>query len=250
MSPQTNRDPSPAQRVLPETPAVFQSVSAALRDRLRAGEWRAGDRLPSISQLAVEYGVGTGSIREALRSLQTMGLVRIEHGRGVFVVNLPAGADLALHFESGGTGLLVALAEARRIIEPELVALAAERATDQELDEINTLAHTMEEQAAHGLDFVDPDMGFHRRIAQAARNPVLAQMMDGIHDLFLVSRVMTARDPGMTARAVRYHILIAEALRGRNANQARLLMHAHTEDTVTTLTAMRADEMHLHDSGR
>ncbi len=250
MSPHMKVDSPPVQRSLPESPAVFQSVSAALRDRLRAGEWRPGERLPSIAQLATEYGVGTGSIREALRSLQTMGLVRIEHGRGVFVVSLPAGADLALHFESAGTGLLVALAEARRIIEPELVALAAERGTDQELDEISALAHAMEEQAAHGLDFVDPDMNFHRRIAQAARNPVLAQMMDGIHDLFLVSREMTARDPGMTARAVRYHILIAEALRGRNANQARLLMHAHTEDTVTTLTAMRADEMHPHDPGR
>lgn len=226
-----------------ENAAVFQSVSGALRDRLRAGEWRPGDRLPSITQLAHEYRVGTGSVREALRSLQSIGLVKIEHGRGVFVVDMPASAELALHFDGAGTGLLLALAEARTIVEPELVALAAARATDQELIEIEELAKTMEIQAAKGIDFVDPDLNFHRRIAQAARNPVLTQMMDSIHDLFLASRKVTARDPGMTARAVRYHNLIAEALRGRNANQARLLMHAHTEDTVSTLMGMRAKEM-------
>ncbi len=243
MSHPSKLDAASVSRVTHDPSAVFQSVSAALRDRLRVGEWRPGERLPSIAQLASEYGVGTGSIREALRSLQSVGLVRIEHGRGVFVVDRPAAADLALHFAGAGTGLLLALAEARRIIEPELVALAAVRATDQELSEIDDLAHAMEQQAAQGLDFIDPDMNFHRRIAEAARNPVLAHLMDSIHDLFLVSREMTSRDPGMTARAVRYHILIGEALRGRNANQARLLMNAHTEDTVTTLMAMRAHEM-------
>ena len=243
MSPQNKADVPPVQRVLPETPAVFQSVSAALRDRLRAGEWRAGDRLPSIAQLAAEYGVGTGSVREALRSLQSIGLVKIEHGRGVFVLEMPMSAELALHFEGAGTGLLLALAEARRIIEPELAALAAARGTDQELIEIDDMARTMEDQATRGIDFVDPDLSFHRRIAQAARNPVLTQMMESINDLFLASRKVTARDPGMTARAVRYHNLIAEALRSRNANQARLLMHAHTEDAVNTLMGMRAKEM-------
>ena len=226
-----------------EPAAVFQSVSGALRERIRAGEWRPGDRLPSITQLAAEYGVGTGSVREALRSLQSIGLVKIEHGRGVFVLEIPMAAELALHFEGAGTGLLLALAEARRIIEPELAALAAARGTDQELIEIDDMARTMEDQATRGIDFVDPDLSFHRRIAQAARNPVLSQMMESINDLFLASRKVTARDPGMTARAVRYHNLIAEALRSRNANQARLLMHAHTEDAVNTLMGMRAKEM-------
>lgn len=236
--------PTSVGRGAHEGAAVFQSVSGALRERLREGEWRPGDRLPSITQLAHEYRVGTGSVREALRSLQSIGLVKIEHGRGVFVVDMPASAELALHFDGAGTGLLLALAEARTIVEPELVALAAARATDQELVEIEELAKAMEMQAAKGIDFVDPDLNFHRRIAQAARNPVLTQMMDSIHDLFLASRKVTARDPGMTARAVRYHNLIAEALRGRNANQARLLMHAHTEDTVNTLMGMRAKELH------
>ncbi len=230
-------------RAAHETTAVFHSVSAALRERIRQGEWRPSERLPSITQLAVEYGVGTGSIREALRSLQSLGLVKIEHGRGVFVLEMPAAAELALHFDGAGVGLLLALAEARRIVEPELVALAAARATEQELVEIEELAAVMEARASDGLDFLEPDLKFHRRIAEAARNPVLTQMMEGIHDLFLVSREMTSRDPGMTGRAVRYHNLIAEALRGRNANQARLLMHAHTEDIVNTLMGMRAKEL-------
>src|SRR5262245_144207 len=104
---------------------VFQAVFAELRQRIRSGEWLPGERLPSITSLAKEMDVSTGSVREALRSLQSMGLVRIEHGRGVFVADSPPSTDLARRFQDVSLGLIVALAEARRILEPELAALAA-----------------------------------------------------------------------------------------------------------------------------
>ena len=62
---------------------VFRTVSEDLVQRIRTGEWLPNERLPSIAQLARELGASTGSVREALRSLQSSGLVRIEHGRGV-----------------------------------------------------------------------------------------------------------------------------------------------------------------------
>lgn len=217
---------------------VFQAVCDDLRQRIRRGDWLPGERLPSIAQLARTIGVGTGSVREALRSLESIGLVRIEHGRGVFVTS-PNGPDgLARHFEAGSSGLLLALAETRRLLEPELAALAAERGTAAELDEILGLAKQMEARALQGLDFADPDMLFHRRIAEAAHNPVLQQMMAGVNDLVRESRQVTAREPGMTARAVRYHVLIAEALRDHHPAQARLLMLAHMNDALNGVLAL------------
>jgi GntR family transcriptional repressor for pyruvate dehydrogenase complex len=222
-----------AELRLGQESAVFQLVYDDLLQRIRAGEWPPGTRLPSIARLARSLRVSTGSVREALRSLQSMGLVRIEHGRGVFVTGARPAGELAGHFATSQTGLLVALAEARRILEPELAALAAERASDVELAEIDGLARAMEEQARLGLDFVEPDLSFHYRIAEAARNPVLLRMLESIHDLLIESRSVTEREPGMTPRAVRYHLLIAEALCERDAAQARLLMLAHMNHALS-----------------
>lgn len=216
---------------------VFSAVYGELEQRIRRGEWMAGSKLPSISQLARELHVGAGSVREALRALETIGLVRIAHGSGVFVADMLAVASLPNHFQHRDAGLLLALAETRRIIEPELAALAAERGSDQELHEIESLAHQMELQAHDGNDFLAPDVQFHRSIAKAAHNPVLFQMMESVNDLFVETRTLTSRQPGMTARAVSYHLLIAEALRGRNASQARLLMLAHMNDSLSGVLA-------------
>ena len=219
---------------------VFRIVFEDLKQRIRRGEWLPGARLPSIARLAKDLEVSTGSVREALRSLQSIGLVKIEHGRGVFVTGSSPSTELAGHLHNVSTGLMVALAETRRILEPELAALTAERGTDDELEEIIRLAQRMDEEAQQGLDFVEPDVQFHRCIAQAARNPILYQMMESVNDLFLESRRVTSVEPGMTARSVRYHLLIADALRDRNAPQARLLMLAHMNDTLNGVLAAAA----------
>lgn len=235
--------PPPPLELLAESASgnqVFQGVIDTLKQRIRRGEWLPGERLPSISRLAKTLEVSTGSVREALRSLQSIGLVKIEHGRGVFVTGWRPTTDMASHFQNVNTGMIVALAETRRILEPELAALAAERGTDAELTEIQALAKDMEDKALQGIDFVVPDVQFHQQIAHAARNPIMFRMMESINELFLESRQLTSLEPGMTARAVRYHLLIAEALRDRNAAQARLLMLAHMNDTLSSLLAVEA----------
>jgi GntR family transcriptional repressor for pyruvate dehydrogenase complex len=219
---------------------VFPVVVEALSQRIRGGAWLPGERLPSIARLAKELAVSTVTVREALRSLQSIGLVTIEHGRGVFVTGMHFATDLSSHFQDVSIGLVVALAETRRILEPELAAMAAERGATEELAEIERLAKQMEDDARQGIDFVEPDAQFHRRIAQAARNPILFQMMESVNHLFLESRRITSMEPGMTARAVRYHLLIADALCERNPAQARLLMLAHMNDALSSLLAAQS----------
>ena len=206
---------------------VYHHIFEKLQDRIRGGDWLPGERIPSITQLAQEFRVGAGSIREALRSLQSIGLVKIEHGSGVYVVGTRPSTELSSHFQKVGDGLVIALAETRRIIEPELASLAAERATDEELAEIERLVREMEENSQHGKDFAELDVLFHRQIAQSARNSILYQTMESVSDLFLESRRAILLDPDALLRALRYHALIAEALKLRNSPQARLLMQGH-----------------------
>jgi len=219
---------------------VYRVVLDDLQQRIRRGAWLPGARLPSITQLAKEFHVGTGSVREALQSLQSIGLVKIEHGRGIFVTSSRPSTDLSSHFQDVGAGQMVALAETRRILEPELAALAAERGTDEELAEIEGLARQMEEDARQGGDFAELDVQFHRSIAHAARNPILYRTIEGVRDLFLESRRLIVMEPKSTVRTARYHLLIAEALRSRNAPQAQLLMQAHMSDMFNDVLAAEA----------
>lgn len=221
---------------------IFGSLLTELQLRIRKGEWQSGSHLPSITHLAHSFGVSTGSVREALRSLQSMGIVRIEHGRGVIVITNQTSETVQLPQSSSTIANVIALAEARRLIEPELAALASERGSDIELTEILQLAITMEQHVVAGLDFGESDTAFHHAIAHAAHNPVLSQMMLSMHNLFLLSRQLTSNEVGMTDRAVRYHRLIADAIQSRNASQARLLMLAHMNDALGSVLALEAQQ--------
>ena len=219
---------------------VYENIFEELQQRIRQGDWLPGDRIPSIAQLAKELQVGAGTIREALRSLQSIGMIKIEHGSGVYVTGARPSTELSSHFQNMGDGLLLALAETRRILEPELASLAAERGTDEELTEIEGLVRQMEEEDKKGNDFAELDVLFHRQIAHAARNPILYQTMEGVSDLFLESRRAILLDPNAVLRALRYHALIAEALRLRNASQARLLMQGHMNSMLDEVLASQA----------
>lgn len=221
---------------------VYHNVIEKLQQRIRQADWLPGDRLPSIAQLAKEMHVGAGSIREALRSLQSIGLIKIEHGSGVYVTGTRPATELSSHFENLGDGLLISLAETRRIMEPEIAFLAAERGTDQELIEIETLVRKMEEEGKNGNDFAELDVLFHRKIAYAARNEILFQTMEGVSDLLLDSRRAILLDPNSLLRALRYHALISEALISRNPPQARLLMQGHMNSMLDEVLASEAQK--------
>jgi GntR family transcriptional repressor for pyruvate dehydrogenase complex len=220
---------------------VFQILKEDLHQRIRRGDWRPGDRLPSIVQLAKDLAASTGSVREALRSLQSLGLVQIAHGRGVFVTAAQSSPTLARNFHNAARESLVELAEVRRIVEPELAALAAERGTDTQLNDIARLASQMEVQARPGRAFAEPaelDDHIHCCIALAACNPTLSRMIEQITALSQERRALTFMAPSTAAREVHYHQLIAEALCDRNAAQARLLMLSHMHDVLGNTLAI------------
>ena len=219
---------------------VYTSVFEELQERIRRGDWLPGARLPSITRLAQELKVGTGSLREALQSLQSIGQVKIEHGRGVFVASRHPYTDISRHFQDVGAGQMIALAETRRILEPELTALAAERGTAEELIAIENLAWQMEAVAQQGGDFAELDVLFHQSIARAARNPILVRTMQGVQDLFMESRLQRKLIPAQIVSTAHYHLLIAQAMQARNAPQARLLMQAHMSDMLNEVLSNEA----------
>jgi len=216
-----------------KTILIYETVLDELKRRIADGGLRPGERLPSVQELSREFHVGVSSIREALRVLAATGIVRIEQGRGVFVSAHPPPVDeLRDRFTITEAASLAHLIEARRIIEPEVAALAADRATPAQVERIRECARRMDRNFHAGRDWMDADLGFHTALAEAAGNPVIAGMLQSANDLLVDSRRETMRDRAISERACYFHLLIASAVADHKPMLARALMHEHMDDAV------------------
>lgn len=212
---------------------IYEAVLDEIKRRIADGELRPGQRLPSNQQLSQELHVGVSSVREALRVLSSAGVLDIRHGSGVFVSpQPPPPEELRKRFMETEVDSLNSLMEARRIIEPEVAALAAERATPEQINRIQEYAERMQRNFRAGRDWMEADIGFHTTIYEAARNPVLEGMLQHASDLLLDSRRYSMRDRGVSERACRFHLLIASAIAEHKPVLARALMQEHMEDAV------------------
>lgn len=215
----------------------YEQIADLLLADLRRGALQPGERLPGERQLAEHYGVGRASIREALAALVVRGLVQTRQGAGSFFV-ADALERLARADDAGaaltGLGLPAdagpaAVLEARRILEPEIVALAARRASaDPEIDALLTIMEDNKDPSDpdQRRRWSDADRRFHRQFAVATANPVLLAIADHLADLMDQPLWQQLRDesiavPGRTTLQLAEHRLIAAAVAEGDPDGAR-----------------------------
>jgi GntR family transcriptional regulator, transcriptional repressor for pyruvate dehydrogenase complex len=214
-------------------PVARQSLSDGLAERVRqliqAEGFGPGDRLPSIAYMARRFGVGHPTLREALKKLETLGVVTIRHGSGVYVGRDNNSLVISNPIYSGAfTGkLLVDLVEARVPVELTSVRLAAANATAEHL-------RTMKSLLAQAADSLDDDgsltrinMAFHREIASASGNAVLGQLLEVLTEVFQEEQRVILSIYGSRQKDHDEHVQIYEALAERNADLAVQRMSAH-----------------------
>jgi len=155
---------------------LADQAAELLLQRIRAGEWRLGEKLPGETTLAPQLGVGRSTVREAIRQLAGRGVLASRQGAGVFVtaVDVPDEWDAVVRRAD-----IVEVLEARIAIEVEAAALAAERRTPAELRAMRRALADREVKRASIEEHVDADWVFHRRIVEAAHNPILVELFDG-----------------------------------------------------------------------
>ncbi|MBV8151050.1 MAG: FadR family transcriptional regulator [Candidatus Eremiobacteraeota bacterium] len=200
--------------------------------RIVCGEWPSGDVLPSESALCEMFGVARSSVREALRVLEEKGLIEIRHGLRSRV-NPPEQWQflddqiLRVRRENGTMPPFVRdLFEARAIIECEVAALAAQRATPDDLRLLEASVEQMENTAADQAAFVETDFEFHRQLFQTAGNRVLMRVLRPTRELLEYTfEQKTAGSAPDTMIAD--HRAIAEAVRAKDASGAREAMRRH-----------------------
>lgn len=170
----------------PEGPRkrLYEEIAARIEAHLRARKFKPGDRLPPERELAQQLGVSRPSLREAMIALETAGLIEVLVGSGTFVRALaPDGFKLPWSsVGDAGPGVREQF-EARKLVEPELAALAAEHVTKAQIDTMRRAVFEAAAKFAKGELAEAEDYAFHVTLAEASRNTVLAALVRHLWDL-------------------------------------------------------------------
>jgi len=200
-----------------------------IRTLLEKGALQPGDRIPPERELARTLKISRASLRTGIGYLVAMGVMRVRHGVGTFIKDGPA------EFSKASLGLMSALYgfqfwqmfEARLIIESSLAALAAERSKEEHHAALAEQVAEMFSIADNPEEFLLHDMLFHRIIAKASGNPILAALIETITTAMYEKRRKTVERANYLREMAEMHREIYRAIRARDPIEARKQMENH-----------------------
>lgn len=207
-------------------PALHERVSDWLLADIAEREIEVGARLPTERAMAERFDVSRASVRQALAALQARGLLEIRHGDGIYLRRRPA-ERLAFEAVFSERRRLSEVVEARGALEVSLAGLAAQRRTDEHVDEMWAALDLMDEDIAAGGIGAEGDRRFHAAVTTAARNPLLAELMGYLATLIHDTRIASLSQPGRPPRSSGQHRAIAQAIANGDEVAARAAMQAH-----------------------
>lgn len=233
MSDQTLYEPIARQK-------TYELVAERLLGLISSRRLDPGDPVPSERELVDLYRVGRSSVREALRMLESQGVIRSGANGSFRVAEFGSTLDTSLGFllsvDAADVGELF---ETRRILEGEAAALAASRRTKAQLRAMADAIAGMEDGLDSEERFITADLRFHLLVAQATRNRVLLHLMDAIRALLQRSLSSSYHIPGSPERAIEMHRLILEAVEGRRPEEARQRMQEHVARVERDISGAR-----------
>ncbi|MET4637768.1 FCD domain-containing protein [Mycetocola sp. 2940] len=220
-----------------DEPRAWQVVLESIERDLLDGRLRPGDHLPGERALSADLGVGRSSVREALRVLEVLGLIRTATGSGpnsgAIIVALPGGGMSSLmRLQVAATGFAVAdIVKTRLVLETAVAAELADASPRPDLTASADLLDAMESRALPAAEFLALDAQFHLALAEASGNQVIAATMAGLRssiERYVRQGAATLPSwPETSARLMREHRSILAAIESGEAASARELVHAH-----------------------
>lgn len=212
---------------------IYEEIVDQIKTLMAEGDLKPGDKLLSEREFAEKLQVSRASVREALSALEMMGIVEIKTGEGTFVKETSADAiiqPLAM-FISMERGSFFEIYEVRKIIESAAVSLAAQRATEAEINKIEEALEKMIRMVHDTEQGEHCDTAFHYAIAEATHNSWLIRLMrtisDSFHRTVSAARLNLFRTPGNMEKLAAQHRKIFEAIRDKNPELAQQAMLQH-----------------------
>ena len=212
--------------------SLYELIVDQIKELIISGHLRPGDKLPSERQLAERFGASRHSIREALRVLGAMGVLETTPGGGTRIARQADFALNALTFtQMVQRDFRFSVLEVRKILEPEIAALAAVRASRKDIVELERMVVGMEERIAKGEGYIDVDLGFHLALVNATQNLILAKVINALGNLLILI-------PSTERETAQFHRRIYEAVRARDPAAAQAEMAKHREYIERKLVAL------------
>jgi len=220
-------------------------VIEQIKNIIIEGKLQPGDKLPAERELAERFSVGRTTVREALKALSYVGIIKkVREGT---IVN----RNISSFFIDSLTQMLILkhldfedLFETRKILEVKLAALAARRATIEDIEMIEKILKEMSEKANYNThEFVNADIRFHEAIAEAAQNRVLYEIFVAVRLLLRKAQEEVIKYPGIMKRSLKYHQQIFEAIKKQNVSKAERVMFDHLDDVEKALMSLEVLEL-------
>jgi GntR family transcriptional repressor for pyruvate dehydrogenase complex len=228
---------------------LYLAVVDYLREAIDSGVYPVGGRLPSERELAEELGVSRPVVREAIIVLESRGLVQTRHGAGVFVQTAAEShSDVSVDSDSGPFEVI----EARRLLEGETAALAAELVTERQIAELQRLIDRIGDMRLDEATREKADRAFHVALVRVTDNDVLVGMVEKLWDMRYQSALCEyffrrARESGIEP-PVDEHQKVLDALKARDPEAARAAMREHLARVTENL--LIASEEDVRDRAR
>lgn len=220
------------KKTLPEL-AVEQIITYINQNNLQPG-----DQLPNEIDLMNKLNVGRGTIREAIKSLNSKGVIIIKRGVGTFVAEQPGVSDdpLGFIFETDKTKLLKDALEVRLLIEPSMIIKTIENINNEQITEMIALAKEIEDLIKKNKDYTTQDVAFHTLLARASGNRVIEKLIPII--AVAIEQAIDLTDRSLAQETMITHHQIVEAVKNRDKDKARLAMTKHIQDNIDALNSI------------
>jgi len=224
-----------------KTRKVYMEIVEQIRELVEEGKLKPGDKLPPEHVLAKQFGTSRPSVREALSALEILGIIESRGGKGNFIknsLNLPSYRQKLKKLEEEESPF--ELLEARKLIEVQIVSLAAQKATKEDIAFIEGALEKMRNAAGDVLEVMKFDREFHIGIAKAAHNSVLFSIMNYIADglkeeLFIKLKEKSLSTPGRPQKYIVEHTRILNAIKNKDSEEASKRMYNHLVDVERDL---------------
>ena len=212
---------------------LYMQIYNQILSEIQSGSFKIGDKLPAERELCEQFGVSRAPIRQALSALEMNGIIYSRQGEGVYVKSnqiAPERSETAIFFNSISPEDIV---EARMHIEPLIVKFAAQRATDEDIEDLHSTIQQMEKETKNGVYVPETDEKLHTGIAKASHNELFINIMAAIinamkqQEMWKFIRDRTVTRPDYRDVNFKEHLLLISAIADHNENEAVQIMTNH-----------------------
>lgn len=213
---------------------LSRQVFEQLKSQILRGQWKPKEKIPSENKLAEMLNVSRVTIREALQTLVTLGLLEKKQGEGTFVKEISGEAYVdallptLVNMNRSNSAMVH---EYRKIIELGSIDLVVERATEEDIVELKKIVKNMEDFRNNLDDFAMEDLNFHLTISEITKNPIIEKASYLMIDYLKPAMVSVIKSMG-PEDGIYYHKKIIKAIEEKNKEKAREIMKKHIDNNL------------------